>query len=142
MGPGGGPDVVIFDLPGLDDLKLLFDRDAGWATDVRTTERELQNEWRLLRDAPSGLQMSVPTASLEHVQLRWEFTKKFELLFEKIRVLQNMVGIKQAARAVVEEELMKLKGSVFASDELPERLAESDKALKTARTEVTSLDKK
>lgn len=53
--------------------------------------------------------------------------KNLSLVFEK-RVFQITGSNKQTARAVIEEEVMKLKGAVSTSVELGGKLAESNRA--------------
>lgn len=51
----GGPEVVFVDLSVLDDLELLFERDARRTRDVVTAKPKLQKKWGLLRDGLPGL---------------------------------------------------------------------------------------
>lgn len=64
---------------------------------------------------------------------------KNKSLVEKVRMLQKTVSVEQAARKVLEEETVHLKGLVSASNELTAKLAESDKSLEAASEEVASL---
>lgn len=68
-----------------------------------------------------------------------EDIKKNKSLVEEVGVLQKTVSDEQVARAVVEDKLKKLEGSVSASDELSARLVESERMLMEVRAEVASL---
>lgn len=60
-------------------------------------------------------------------------------LVEEVEKLQKKVSVESAAQRGIKQDLMKLKGSVTASDELPERWTESDKTFEAIRTEVMLL---
>lgn len=131
--------MVLVDPPVLDELELLFERDAWWIRDAGAIKPELKKEWELLRDEFPALQMTVPTVSLRVVKFGREVILKNKSLVEEIRVLRKTGTGEQAVQKVFEDELMKLKGLVSASDKLTEELAESDKSLESARTEEPSL---
>lgn len=104
---GGGPALVIVELPVIDELNLWFGRDAGWAGDVSTAKAEIQKYWGLLRDVIFWWEM----ASLIDI------LKKNEVLVKEVRVLENIVGEEPTTWTVFKEELTKLTSSVLASDE-------------------------
>lgn len=92
-----------------------------------------------MQDELLALPMKALTDSLGLVKFGREVITKNKSFVEEKGVLQKNVTNEQAARKVVEEEMVKLNGSVSASDELTAKLAESYKTFRAARVEVPSL---
>lgn len=103
LGLGGGSKVVFVDQPALDDLKLLFESDAGWTKDVGPTKLKLQKVWGLLTDVLPGLPMTYPTDSLELVKSGHEVIKKNKFLFEEFEALWKTVTDEKVSREGVQK---------------------------------------
>lgn len=85
--------------------------------------------------------MTVPTGSLALEKFSGEVIMKHKSLDKEIKGLWKMATDRQAARNVVGEKLLKLKGVVLPFDEPAAMLAETAKLLKAANKEVAFLIK-
>lgn len=74
-GSGDGTGLIIVNPSVLDDPKLLFDGHTKCTRDAGGVKADLQ-ELSLFQNEFSGLQMTVPTNSLEHVKFGPEVIKK------------------------------------------------------------------
>lgn len=102
-GSDGGYQVVLVGLPMLDDLPLLFKKDARWTKAVRAAKPESETKWRLLRDELIGLQITVLADGQRLVKIWREVIEKNKLLVEEQEALQRMVSDKRADRQEVEK---------------------------------------
>lgn len=103
---GAGPEHFVVDTTALDDLALLFERDAEWTRDLGAAKPELQKKWGSLRDELSGLHMTVLTDSMGLVTFWDEVIKKTKSLVE---ALQKMVTEDYESWKGIEKEFVKLR---------------------------------
>lgn len=136
LSSGDSAEMVIVDLPVLDDLELLFESNVCGPIDVRAVKPEVQKKWGLLRDALLVVQRMVLIKILGLETFGRERIMKNKSLFYRIEILQNTAIDEHTARRVFEDKLRKLKGSGSASDELAAKLVESYKALHAAHVEM------
>lgn len=139
---GGCLWVVFADLPVLEDLELLFERDTLWTKDVSDAKLELQKVWELLRDVLPILKMSVSTESVRILKFEREVIQKIKWLVEESQALKRTVIDEKGAWQGLEKKLTELKASVSASSAsgtFGAKLEEPEKPLEAARVEVSSL---
>lgn len=113
---GGGSEAFLADLPELDDLELLLEKNAGWTKDVRASEPELEKEWVLLKKGLPSFQMTVQTDRLGLVKFGWEVIMNTKSLAEEMEEFQKAVSEGKAGRQGVEKKLTQLKVSLSSSD--------------------------
>lgn len=100
-----GRDVEVVEPPVLDDLELLFERDAGWTQDILAVNCELRWECKLLRGDLPELKLPVPKDILGLVKSGREVIANSKSLADEVLKLQETVTSEQAAWKVVGEEM-------------------------------------
>lgn len=89
--------------PVLDDLELVFKRDAAWTRDVSAAKMELEKNWELFREELSALKMMVPVESVGLLKFELEVIEENKLLGEGLEALQKTIEDEKAARHGVEK---------------------------------------
>lgn len=123
----------------MDDLAILFEKDAGWTPDAGSVDPCLGEMWEQYCGELPDFKFSVSRTPLEVVKIGRELLSSNNALSGRLRNAKTCEREAQAAREAADARLARAHSVADEVVELPKRQSASDMSLQKMTAELTKV---